>query len=454
MTHGFLPTGLALSEPEPSPLLGPNGPLLLADHYLVERLSRLGQATGGSARIIHAKGGGAFGTFTTTGDVSPYTRAAVFQPGTKTPVLTRFSTASGVEAAPDTWRDQRGFAVKLYTAEGNLDIVGNNSPVFYFRDPARFPDYTDVQRAGVGNHNALWDFWTSSPEAAHALAHVMGDRGVPRSWREQSGYGAHTFQWTNAAGRHFWVKYHFLSDQRAGFVAAHGHQGFSHDEAERMSAVDADFHRRDLFSAIGRGDYPSWTLYVQVMPYADALTSSVSPFDVTKVWPHADFPLIEVGRLRLDRNPEDYVAQIDGAAFDPENLVPGTGLSPDPMLLGRLRAYAASQRTRLGRDYAGTPVNRALAQAPGGELFHADSDVLRAATAVRGGDDDFAQARTLVRSVMDDGARERLIGNIAAHLLHDVSGAVVARAVDYWRNIDAAVAGRVANIVHAARAAR
>lgn len=456
MKQGILPDGLAISKPAPSPLTGPNGPLLLADHYLIEQISQARPTRGGSSRIVHAKGGGALGTFTATGDVSAFTSAHVFQHGAQSPVLTRFSTASGVEGAPDTWRDQRGFAVKFYTDDGNLDIVGNNSPVFYFSDPAKFPEYMGLQRAGSGNHDALWSFWTRTPESAHALAHVMGDRGVPRSWREQGGYGVHTFQWTNAAGRHFWVKYHFASQQRDAFVSRYGHEGFAHDEARAVAAIDADFHRRDLFSAIGRGEFPSWILSVQVMPYEDALTSEVNPFDATKVWSHSDYPLIEVGRLTLDRNPDDYAAQVDRAAFDPENLVPGTGLSPDPLLLARIRAYSANQRARLGAEYAESPVNRPLvADTDTPELFYADAEILRRVTIEHPeAQDGFAQAGRLVRDVMDAEQRERLVGNVAAHLLGDVSDPVLSRAFAYWRRIDPDTADRIENIVRAARSTR
>lgn len=248
----------------------------------------------------------------------------------------------------------RGFALKFYTSEGNYDLVGNNTPIFFVRDPMKFPHFIRSQKrmpdTGLRDNNMQWDFWTLNPETAHQVTYLMGDRGLPRTWRHMNGYGSHTYMWINAKGEKFWVKYHFKTDQ--------GIENMTNEEAERLAGVDADFHRRDLVEAIERGDYPSWTLYVQVMPYEDAKTYRFNPFDLTKVWPHSDYPLIKVGKMTLNRNPENFFAEIEQAAFAPSNLVPGIGVSPDKMLLGRVFAYADAHRARIGTNYFQLPVNK------------------------------------------------------------------------------------------------
>ena len=251
-------------------------------------------------RQPHAKGSGAFGRFEVTQDVSAFTKAAVFQPGTMTETVIRFSTVAGERGSPDTWRDPRGFALKFYTTEGNYDIVGNDTPVFFLRDPLKFPSFIRSQKRRADNnlrdHDMQWDFWTLSPESAHQVTWLMGDRGIPRSWRYMNLYSGHTFMWVNAASERFWVRYHFITDQ--------GIENLTQAEADALVSKDTDYHTRDLFEAIGRGDYPSWTLKMQIMPFEDAKTYRFNPFDLTKVWPHGDYPLIEVGRLTLDRNPD------------------------------------------------------------------------------------------------------------------------------------------------------
>jgi catalase len=315
-----------------------------------------------------------------------------------------------------------------------------------------------------------WDFWTLNPESAHQVTWLFGDRGIPATWRHMDGFGSHTYMWVNAAGEKFWVKYHFKTDQ--------GVQGLTADEAARVVGEDADFHRRDLFEAIRRGDHPSWTAYVQVMPYETARTYRFNPFDLTKVWPHRDFPLIRLGRLVLDRNPDNFFAQIEQAAFEPSALVPGIGVSPDKMLLGRMFAYADTHRYRIGTNYLQLPVNKptvpvrtytfdgqmrfehagaAPVYAPnsyGGPAadpvrgedhgWHADGDMVRSAYAPHPEDDDVTQPGALVRDVMDDAARERLVANVVGALLSGVSTPVRERAVAYWRAIDKAVGDRVA----------
>lgn len=294
--------------------IGPAGPILLHDHYLIEQMANFNRERI-PERQPHAKGSGAFGHFEVTGDVSRYTSAAVFQPGVRTDTLIRFSTVAGERGSPDTWRDPRGFALRFYTSAGNLDIVGNNTPVFFIRDGLKFQHFIRSQKrradTGLRDHDMQWDFFTLTPESAHQVAWLFGDRGIPRTWRHMNGYGSHTYSWINAEGEIHWVKYHFISDQ--------GVENLTQDEADRLAGVDADFHQRDLHQAIARGEYPSWTLAVQIMPFDDAKTYRINPFDLTKVWPHADYPLVTVGRLVLDRNFTDHHTEIEQAAFAPRD---------------------------------------------------------------------------------------------------------------------------------------
>jgi catalase len=464
--------GTPVSSDEHSLTVGPDGPILLQDHYLIEQMASFNRERI-AERQPHAKGSGAFGHFQVTKDVSAFTKAAVFQPGTRTDTLIRFSTVAGERGSPDTWRDPRGFALKFYTSEGNYDLVGNNTPVFFLRDPMKFQHFIRSQKRRADNdmrdHDMQWDFWTLSPESAHQVAWVMGDRGIPRTWRHMNGYSSHTYMWVNAKGERFWVKYHFKTDQGIEFL--------SQADADRLAGTDGDYHRRDLFDAITRREFPSWTLRMQIMPFGDAATYRFNPFDLTKVWPHGDYPLHEVGRLTLDRNPTDHHSQIEQAAFEPNNLVPGIGVSPDKMLLGRLFAYADAHRHRLGVNYKQIPVN--APQAPvhtyskdgamrvrnaadpvyapnskGGPkadaerypemaTWTADGKFVRAAYTLHKDDDDFGQAGTLVRTVMDDAARTRLVANAVGHLKAGVSEPVLQRAFTYWRNIDKAIGDRI-----------
>jgi catalase len=417
-------------------------------------------------RVVHAKGGGAFGFFETTEDLGELTKASLFQKGVRTEMVARFSTVALERGSPDTVRDPRGFALKFYTEEGNYDMVGNNTPVFFIKDPQKFQDFIHSQKRRADNHlrdnNIQWDFWTLSPESAHQVTYLMGDRGIPKSWRHMNGYSSHTYMWINAGGEKFWVKYHFKTDQ--------GVECFTQDEADQMASADTDYHTRDLFEAIKRGDHPSWTLKMQIMPFEEAKTYRFNPFDLTKVWPHGDYPLIEVGKMTLDRNPTDYHAEIEQAAFEPNNLVPGIGLSPDKMLLARGFSYADAHRARMGVNYKQLPVNapkvpvRSYSKdgamrytkvsdpvyAPnskGGPAadpdrygepasWHSDGDMVRSAYTLREQDDDWGQAGTMVREVLDDAARKRLIGNVVGHLLNAVSEPVLQRSFQYWRNVD------------------
>ncbi|MBX5447959.1 MAG: catalase, partial [Acidothermus cellulolyticus] len=345
--------GIPAASDEYSLTVGAGGPILLQDHYLIQKMAQFNRERV-PERVVHAKGGGAFGFFETTEDVSQFTKADLFQPGRRCEVLVRFSTVAGEQGSPDTWRDPRGFAVKFYTQQGNYDLVGNNTPIFFIRDPQKFQDFIHSQKrradSGLRDHNMQWDFWTLSPESAHQVTWLMGDRGIPKTWRHMNGYGSHTFLWQNAGGERFWIKYHFKTDQGIDFL--------TQDEADRIAGEDADFHRRDLYEAIRRGEHPSWTLYVQVMPFHEAADYRFNPFDLTKVWPHGDYPLIKVGRMVLNRNPDNFFAQIEQAAFEPANMVPGIGPSPDRMLLGRLFSYPDTHRYRIGTNYLQLPVNR------------------------------------------------------------------------------------------------
>ena len=345
--------GIPVPSDEFSLTVGPDGPILLQDHYLIEQMANFNRERI-PERQPHAKGSGAFGRFEVTKDVSQYTKAAVFQPGAKTDMLARFSTVAGERGSPDTWRDPRGFALKFYTSQGNYDMVGNNTPVFFIRDPMKFQHFIRSQKRRADNnlrdHDMQWDFWTLSPESAHQVTYLMGDRGIPKTWRHMNGYSSHTYMWVNAKGQKFWVKYHFKTEQGIDFL--------TQAEADRLAGVDGDYHTRDLYEAIERGDYPSWTLHMQIMPFDEAKTYRFNPFDLTKVWPHADYPLIEVGRMTLNRNPTDNHTEIEQAAFDVNNLVPGIGPSPDKMLLGRIFSYADAHRARMGVNYKQIPVNR------------------------------------------------------------------------------------------------
>ncbi len=453
--------------------LGADGPLLLHDVHFIEQMAHFNREKV-PERQPHAKGSGAFGTFETTEDVSQYTKAALFQQGTSTDLLIRFSTVAGEMGSPDTWRDVRGFSIKFYTSEGNYDLVGNDTPIFFVRDPIKFPHFIRSQKrlpdSGLRDNHMQWDFWTLNPETAHQVTYLMGDRGLPRTWRTMGGYGSHTYMWVNASGERFWVKYHFH--------ASLGWETFTNEEAAAMAGSDADFHRRDLFEAIERGDFPTWRLRVQVMPYEDAKTYRINPFDLTKVWPHADYPLIDVGTMTLDKNPENFFAEIEQAAFSPGNTVPGIGLSPDKMLLGRSFAYNDAQRNRIGTNFHQLPVNRPRGAvvdtymfdgqmayehsgnrptyAPNSqgrtwadgdarieESWAADGEMVRRAYELRSDDDDFSQPGTLVREVFDDAQRDRLVDQVSGSLLGGVRSPVLERAFDYWKSIDPDIGDRI-----------
>jgi catalase len=333
---------------------GPRGPLLQQDYQLIEKLAHQNRERI-PERTVHAKGSGAFGTLTITHDITKYSKAAIFsQVGKTTPCLLRFSTVAGERGAADTERDVRGWALKFYTEQGNWDMVGNNTPVFFVRDPMKFPDFIHTQkrhpRTNMRSATAMWDFWSLSPESLHQVTILMSDRGLPKSYRHTNGYGSHTYSFINASGERFWVKFHFKTRQ--------GIQTMTNREGEAIVAKDREASQRDLYESIESGEFPQWDFKIQVMPEADAEIYHLNPFDLTKVWPHADYPLIDVGVLELNRNPENYFAQIEQAAFSPSNIVPGIGFSPDKMLQARIFSYADAHRYRVGTWYEMLPVNR------------------------------------------------------------------------------------------------
>ncbi|KKO84269.1 catalase [Corynebacterium otitidis] len=466
---------------------GQGGPVILNDIHLIEKLSHFNRERV-PERTPHAKGNGAFGELHVTNDVSKYTKAALFQPGTVTPMGIRFSTVAGEQGSPDTWRDVHGFALRFYTTEGNYDIVGNNTPVFFVRDPIKFPDFIHSQKrvkgSGLRDDNVQWDFWTRTPESAHQVTYLLGDRGTPRTQREMNGYGSHTFQWINAEGEAFWVKYHFISQQ--------GVHNFTDEEAAEVAGKNADYHRQDLYEAIERGDYPRWDVKVQIIPFEDAKTYKTNIFDVTKVVSHKDYPLIDVGYFELNRNPRNFFAQIEQIALDPSNLVPGIGFSPDKMLMGRIFAYADQQRYRIGPNYQQLPVNQPIVPrhsyshegpmnyifndgddpvyspngygkgagyldngedsgsgqtyGPADDLIHnpdpENTDIGRWAYVKHEADDDFSQAGDLYRNVYDDAAKERFIHNIT-NKMANLDPEVEERVYWYWGQVDEDLGKRV-----------
>ena len=441
LTTGF---GMPIDNDLNSATAGPNGPVLMQDVHLTEKLAHFDRERI-PERVVHAKGAGAHGIFEVTGDVTRYTRAKFLsEVGKRTEMFARFSTVGGEKGSADSARDPRGFALKFYTEEGNYDMVGNNTPVFFIRDPLKFPDFIHTQKRNPATNlkdpDMFWDFLSLTPESIHQVTILFSDRGTPRTFRHMNGYSSHTYMWYNEAGDHVWVQYHFKTEQ--------GIQNFTGDEAEQMSGTDPDCATRDLHEAIARGDFPAWRLEVQIMTPEEAESYRFDPFDITKVWPHADFPPIEVGRMTLNRNPENYFAEVEQAAFSPSSFVPGIGPSPDKMLQGRLFSYADTQRHRLGPNYHLLPINapkcpmhsyqRDAAMRPdnnggGGPNYWPNSfddtapdpslvvppiEVagMAARHAYELGDVDFVQAGELYRTVMTDEDRAHLISNIVGHL--------------------------------------
>ena len=347
-------SGIPYFEHENSMTAGPRGPILLQDFILHEKMAHFNRERI-PERVVHAKGSGAYGTFTVTHDITAFTKAKLFDTiGKQTQVFVRFSTVGGEKGSADSERDPRGFAVKFYTEEGNWDLVGNNTPIFFIKDPKKFSDFIHTQkrdpRTNTKSATMVWDFWSLNPESLHQVLILMSDRGTPVSYRHMHGFGSHTFSFLNKDNERFYVKFHFITEQ--------GIKNFTNEEAAAMRGKDPDQAQRDLVESIDKGDFPRWKLKVQIMPEAEAKTYRWNPFDLTKVWPHADYPLIDVGVMELNQNPDNYFAHVEQAAFAPAHVVDGIGYSPDKMLQGRLLSYPDAQRYRLGVNYEQIPVNR------------------------------------------------------------------------------------------------
>src|ERR1700751_3635050 len=348
-------SGAPVEDNQNSITAGARGPVLLQDYWLLEKLAIFNRERIPEI-IVHAKGSAAHGTLTITNDISKYSKAAVFSKvGKQTPAYLRFSTVAGERGAADAERDGRGFALKFYTEEGNWDVVGNNTPVFFIRDPLKFPDFIHTQKrdpyTNMRSNIAAWDFWSRHPESLHQVTILMSDRGIPQNYRQMHGFGSHTYSFINANNERFWVKFHFKSMQ--------GIENFTDAEAAQVVAQDRESAQRDLVDNIDSGNFPKWRFCIQVMPEADAATYRYNPFDITKVWPYKDYPLIDVGTIELNRNAANYFADVEQAAFTPANVVPGIGFSPDRLLQGRLFSYGDTQRYRLGVNHHLIPVNRA-----------------------------------------------------------------------------------------------
>jgi len=345
--------GNPIADNQNSMTAGARGPILMQDYQLIEKLAHQNRERI-PERVVHAKGWGAHGTFTVTHDITHYTRAKLFSEiGKQTDVISRFSTVAGELGAADAERDVRGFSLKFYTEEGNWDMVGNNTPVFFIRDPYKFPDFIHTQKrhpkTNLRSATAMWDYWSQSPEALHQVTILMSDRGIPKAPMFMNGYGSHTYSFINAEGERFWVKFHFKTQQ--------GHQHFTDEESAAEIGRSRETYQEALFGSIEKGEFPKWKLFVQVMPELDAEKTPYNPFDLTKVWPHGDYPLIEVGVLELNRNPENYFQEIENAAYSPSNIIPGVGFSPDKVLQARIFSYADAHRYRLGTHYESLPVN-------------------------------------------------------------------------------------------------
>lgn len=469
--------GAPVPDNERSLTAGERGPTLLQDYFLIEKLAHFDRERI-PERVVHAKGAGAFGYFEVTHDVARFTKAQFLgEVGRRTEVLVRFSTVGGEKGSADADRDPRGFAIKFYTPEGNYDLVGNNTPVFFIRDAFKFPDMVHTHKrnpqSNLKDPDAFWDFFSRSPESTHMVTVLFSDRGIPRNYRQMHGFGSHTYKWVNAAGEVFWVKYHFKTEAGIANLTA--------DEATALSGRDPDHATRDLFEHLRSGQVAAWRAYVQIMPAADAETYRYDPFDVTKVWRYRDYPLIPIGRLVLDRNPQNFFAEIEQAAFSPANFVPGIEASPDKLLQGRLFSYPDTQRHRLGPNYAQIPVNACpfhhgrianyqrdglmrvdgnggagpnySPSGRGGPVAAPQHREAPFATGVAGRTeyvaarrtglaDDFEQAGLLYR-VMNEGERARLVANVAGHL-GQAGREIQRRQLHHFLRADAEYGARVA----------
>lgn len=349
--------GNPIADNQNSLTAGERGPVLLQDYQLIQKLAHQNRERI-PERVVHAKGSGAFGVLEITEDISKYTKAKVLQKGEKTKLLLRFSTVAGERGAADAERDVRGFALKFYTKEGNWDLVGNNTPVFFVRDAYKFPDFIHTQKrdpqTNLRSNTAMWDFWSLSPESLHQVTILMSDRGLPKSLRNVNGYGSHTYSLINSKNERFWVKFHFKTLQ--------GIETLTNKEAEAIVGKDRESNQRDLFENIEKGNFPKWSFEIQIMSEEEAKKCSFNPFDLTKVWPHGDYPMIKVGTMTLNENPKNYFQQVEQASFSPSNIVPGISYSPDKMLQARIFSYPDAQRYRVGTHYEMLPVNRPIVE--------------------------------------------------------------------------------------------
>lgn len=467
--------GNPIADNQNSLTAGSRGPVLMQDYQLLEKLAHQNRERI-PERVVHANGWGAFGTFTVTKDISQFTRASIFSEiGKQTQMLARFSTVAGEMGAADAERDVRGFALKFYTEEGNWDLVGNNTPVFFIRDPYKFPDFIHTQKrhpkTNLRSNTAAWDFWSLSPESLHQVTILMSDRGIPVAPMFMNGYGSHTYSFWNNVGERYWVKFHFKTQQ--------GHKHLTNEESETIIGQSRETYQEALFGTIDKGDFPKWTVHVQVMPELDAEKTSYNPFDLTKVWPHADYPLIEVGVMELNRNADNYYTQIEQAAFSPSNIVSGIGFSPDKMLQARVFSYADAHRYRLGTHYEALPVNRPISPV---NHYHKDGPMrffengtenpdayyepnsfdgpkedpsvaeppLRISGDVdrydhREGNDDYTQAGNLFR-IFDNAQKQRLFNNVAASM-GGVPEVIIQRQLIHFHNADPAYAQGVADVL-------
>ena len=441
---------------------GERGPLLMQDYQLIEKLAHQNRERI-PERVVHAKGWGAFGSLTITNDISKYTKARLFsEVGKRTELLARFSTVAGELGAADAERDVRGFALKFYTEEGNWDLVGNNTPVFFVRDPVKFPDFIHTQKrhpkTNMRSNTAAWDFWSLSPESLHQVTILMSDRGLPTDVRHINGYGSHTYSFINAENQRVWVKFHFKTRQ--------GHKHWTNAQAAAIVGQTRESTQEDLFGSIERGDFPQWRMCVQVMTEAQAEQVTYNPFDLTKVWPHGDFPLIEVGILELNRNPESYFSEVEQAAFSPSNIVPGISFSPDKMLQARVFSYADAHRYRIGTHYEALSVNAARCPVnhyhkdgamrftpnmPNSDAYYepnsfngpkedpqfAEPELPLSGSADRYNhridNDDYSQPRALFQ-LFDAAQKERLFGNIAA-AMQGVPAFIVERQLAHFNKV-------------------
>lgn len=468
-------TGTPLGDNQNSITAGKRGPTLLQDTWLLEKLAHFDRERI-PERVVHAKGSAAYGELTITNDITQYSKADIFSSvGKKTKAFLRFSTVAGERGAADAERDVRGFALKFYTNEGNWDIVGNNTPVFFIKDAIKFPDFIHTQKrdpkTNLRNATAAWDFWSLHPESLHQVTILMSDRGIPRSYREMHGFGSHTYSFINAKNERFWVKFHFKSMQ--------GIHNLTNREAEEIVAKDRESHQKDLFENIEKGNFPKWRFCVQIMPEKDAANYKVNPFDLTKTWSHKDYPLIEVGILELNKNPENYFAEVEQAAFNPANIVPGIGYSPDKMLQGRLFSYGDTQRYRLGINHSQLPVNASIAPVAnthrdgfmqmgsyGGERnynpsiyedYKEDSNAIEPPLHIQEGDimkrynhrkyeeDHFSQAGDLYR-LMNESQKEALCQNIK-EAMEGVPEEICKRQIEHFSKADPAYGKRVKELL-------